>query len=110
MHQQCKYLCSALTYGISKCNVNYFDDPFCYLGNQVSLNLIYGLMANKIAVSVPNQWILLVRQSSGAWFNPNEWLTSSIGKFSILDQLEDFRLVWITNNIWCLYKYVCQGL
>ena len=84
------YLCTALLFGTFKCDVSYFDEPFCYLGNQADFNQIYHSIANQVVV-VAKQWVLLASQSSGAWFSPNEWSTSSVGKFAALDQMENFR-------------------
>jgi hypothetical protein len=92
--QKCQNLCSALTYATAKCNVNYFDPPFCYLGNQGGFNKTYQLSINQVVVSA-KKWTLLVSQTSGAWFSLNEWSSSGVGKYAILDQIENFRLVWI---------------
>ncbi len=58
------------------------------------------------------QWVLIASQSAGAWFSPSEWSTSEIGKFAILDQIENFRLVrtvcWVSQKINQLWKKYCQ--
>ncbi len=91
--QKCQLLCSALAYGQSKCDVYYFDFPFCYLGNQNSFNKIYNLSVNQVKVSAKPQWILLASQTAGAWFSKDEWSTIGVGKFAILNQMELYRFV-----------------
>jgi hypothetical protein len=39
------------------------------------------------------KWVMLAKQTSGVWFNPNEWSSTGAGKFAILDKLEQFRCV-----------------
>jgi len=87
--QQCQVLCSALAYTSPTTNVYYFDSPFCYIGSQSGDNILYHITTNVTITTI--KWVLLARQTSGGWFNPNEWSTTGVGKFAILDKIEQFR-------------------
>ena len=83
-------MCSALAYSSPTSNVYYFDYPFCYLGSQSGGSMIYQSPSNLVTVT-KMKWVLLARQTAGAWFSLNEWSTIGVGKFAILDKIEQFR-------------------
>jgi len=91
-YQECQSFCSASSFTPTFCDIYFYEEHICYLGNQFEANHKYRLNYDQIDVQVLG-WTLLSLQNKDIWFNYGEWSADSPGKFSMLDQIETYR--WI---------------
>ena len=92
----CQHLCSLLNNTMTlntTCDVYYFNQPNCFIGNQFQTYnyFVNGDGGDETSFQVNYiEWKLMVWQTN-KWFTQNQWSVNEVGKFSALDQIGNYR-------------------